>query len=73
MPTHAELIEALGGTVAVAEACGVEPPVVSLWKRPERGIAWQYRGLLATMALRKGLVLPRDFLIPKTVGTRDVA
>lgn len=34
MNTHAaQVIDALGGTVAVARTCGVRPPSVSDWKK----------------------------------------
>ena len=34
--THTELIEALGGTFAVAELADVKPPSVSGWKKSNR-------------------------------------
>ena len=40
----AELIEALGGTSAVAGLCGIRPPSVSEWKR--RGIPKAQRNFL---------------------------
>ncbi len=36
----ARVIEALGGTVAVANLCGIEPPSVSEWK--SKGITRPY-------------------------------
>ena len=36
----AQVIEALGGTVAVANLCGIEPPSVSEWK--SKGITRPY-------------------------------
>lgn len=38
--TSREIIQALGGTSAVAQLCGIRPPSVSLWK--EVGISRPY-------------------------------
>jgi hypothetical protein len=35
-PTDSEIIDALGGTFAVAKLCKVKPPSVSEWKRNNR-------------------------------------
>jgi hypothetical protein len=58
--SHAEIIVALGGTVAVAKAVGVSGQVVTNWKT--RGISWRYRGAVAKLAATRGVVLPGDFL-----------
>jgi hypothetical protein len=59
--THAEIIVALGGTVAVAKAVGVSGQVVTNWKT--RGISWRCRGAIAKLAASQGVALPGDFLV----------
>lgn len=55
-----ELIDALGGNRAVADALGVAPNVVANWRN--RNIPWQRRHQIARLAETKGIDLPRDFL-----------
>jgi predicted transcriptional regulator len=74
--THAELIDRLGGTRAVAKECGLTDAAVSYWKTRKSGIAWRYRGKLATMAIRHGVEgweLPKDFLTPPIERAQDAA
>lgn len=59
---HSALIDNLGGTSAVARALGVADQTVSSWR--ERGVSWRYRPTLATMARRRKIALPADFLDP---------
>jgi len=60
---HAALIEALGGVTALATAIGAKQrSLVSNWLL--RGISFQYRPLVADIAKRKRVKLPKDFLKP---------
>jgi hypothetical protein len=56
------LIEALGGTGAVAKEVGRKPHTVSMWKR--RGIPKDVdvRAALARLAKQKNVELPAGFL-----------
>lgn len=58
--THSELIVALGDTGAVAAELGATDSAVSNWK--VRGIPWRWRPKMATMAKRKRVALPENFL-----------
>lgn len=69
-----ELIEALGGTAAVAALAGVKPPSVSGWKETGR-IPDDKRIRLAPVAEARGLVtriqlFPRDWHLiwPELIG-----
>ena len=57
-----ELIDALGGTSAVARSTGQSGNTVSNWK--ERGVPWKWRPLLAQLAERQNVPVPEDFLDP---------
>ena len=59
---HAELIEALGNTNALARQLGVDRRRVSRWKR--WGIAAAWRPTLADMARDIGVAVPKGFLDP---------
>jgi len=54
------LIDALGGSAAVAKALGVSLSAVSNWR--SRPIPWRWRPALAALARREGVELPDDFL-----------
>lgn len=54
-----EIIEALGGSGAVAKALGVKQARVSNWKK--RGIALDHRPAIVKLARRKKLTLPEAF------------
>lgn len=56
-----DLIEALGGNKAVAEALGTAPNVVANWRQPERTIPWKRRHAIARLAAQQGVPLPVDF------------
>jgi hypothetical protein len=58
--TDSEIIQALGGTVALAKLFGLKPSSVSVWK--QRGIAWEYRPRVWKMAVDADLDVPSDFL-----------
>lgn len=60
--THAEIIDALGGTGAVATALGCKDNAVSNWR--ERGIPWRKKGEVARLAKEKRVMIPADFLVP---------
>ena len=60
--THAELIDKLGGTGAVAAHLLVEPNVVANWR--ERGVSWRWRPQMSTWAKTQGIELPENFLAP---------
>lgn len=60
--THAEFIDALGGTGAVAKECGVSDAAVSFWKVRESGVSWRFRPLLAELAKEREIELPEGFL-----------
>jgi hypothetical protein len=49
-----EAIEALGGTVVVAEALGISPTVVSNWKLPGRGFPLRRKDALMELLTGKG-------------------
>jgi len=54
-----EIIEALGGTRAVAKALRMKQARVSNWKK--RGIAVEHRAAVIRLARRKKLTLPEAF------------
>ena len=65
--TDSEVIDALGGNVAVMEFCGVKhTAVITNWRA--RGIAWPLRAKVAEMAKAKGVELPDDFLTERRTG-----
>ena len=55
-----DLIKALGGVTAVAQALGVSVSRVSNWGL--RGVPWRYRPAIADMAKAKRVKLPAEFL-----------
>jgi len=59
MQEHSELIDALGGTTAVAKLTGQGPTTVSNWR--ERGIPWRWRPFIKESAEQVGVVVPKDF------------
>ena len=59
---HADFIEQLGDTGAVATALGQKDSAVSMWKR--RGVPWRWRTTLADVAAAKGVAVPDGFLSP---------
>lgn len=59
--THAEIIDALGGTGALASALGRKDTAVSNWKT--NGIPWRWRPAIARMAKDRKMNLPPDFLV----------
>ena len=61
--TDAQIIDALGGTGAVAIKMGRKPPVISNWKA--RGIPWRYRMPIAQIARDEGVLLPATFLLER--------
>lgn len=61
--TDSEIIDALGGTTALAKEFGLKPSTVSVWK--QRGIAWEYRPKVWKMATEKELDVPEDFLVTR--------
>jgi hypothetical protein len=60
--TQSEIIDALGGTGAVADATGCKQSAVSMWRH--NGIPWKRRPTLARLAKEKRVALPADFLVP---------
>lgn len=56
-----EVIDALGGNKAVAEALGVAPNVVANWRLPDRDIPWKRRHVIAELAAAQSVKLPKDF------------
>lgn len=56
---HDELIKALGGNVAVAEAVSVSRFVVANWC--SRGVSWRYRPAVAKLAAERGVDLPAGY------------
>jgi len=56
-----QIIDALGGTKALAEALGVSANVVGNWRLPDRGIPWKRRHAIARLAAERGVRLPDDF------------
>lgn len=65
--SHNPLIDALGGTAAVAKITGgaVTGQAVSLWRR--RGIPWRWRARIAEAALYRGVAIPPDFLTDQSL------
>lgn len=58
MQTATDIIEALGGTSAVAAELDLTPSTVSSWKSSGRIPKWR-RPAIETLARRKGLSLER--------------
>ena len=56
-----ELIKALGGNKAVADALGTAPNVVANWQHEGRSIPWKRRHEIARIAADRGVALPVDF------------
>lgn len=54
-----QLIFRLGGPTLISRKIGVRQSAVSNWCA--RGVPWSKRAILAEMAVRKGIKLPRDF------------
>jgi len=59
MQTHAHLIDALG-IAEIAKATGQKPNTIGNWRK--RGIAWKWRPAVASLAARKDIAVPPDFL-----------
>lgn len=66
---HRDLILALGGTKAVAQQIRQPRSVVSNWQK--RGVPWRWRPEIASLARRKRVKLPADFLAAN--GHKDAA
>lgn len=60
--TDEQIIDRLGGTVAVAKRLGLERGAVSNWKK--RGISAAGRYQIAALAIEDGLELPKRFPAP---------
>ena len=60
--TDAEIIDALGGTMAVAEGLKIDPRVVSNWKTRISGISAAGRYKIRDFARRKRFKLPDGFM-----------
>lgn len=58
--THAEIIEALGGTTRLADALGLSPQVVTNWKSRQISDAGKFR--IRDYAERIGFKLPKGFM-----------
>lgn len=58
MENAEQFINALGGTVAVANALGAPPSTVSSWKQANSIPHWRMAGLLA-LAAEKGVPVTR--------------
>lgn len=58
--TDLEIIEKLGGAVAIAAELGIERTAVTNWKR--RGISAAGRYQIRDLAKRKRVALPKDFM-----------
>ena len=58
MSTAADIIEALGGTFAVARALNIAPTTVSSWKQSGSIPQWRMDGVMA-LAKSKGLEIPQ--------------
>lgn len=54
-----DLIDQLGGPVALAGELSTSPNAVYNWKR--RGIPWRKRHVIARLAAERGVKLPDDF------------
>ena len=61
MHKHATLIDDLGGATLVAKALGVKAARVGNWRH--RGVAWRWRGDLATLAATRGVTVPAGFVV----------
>ena len=60
--TDAEVIDKLGGTMAVAKALEIDPRVVSNWKNRQTGISAAGRYKIRDLARRRRVALPDDFM-----------
>lgn len=60
---HAKLIDQLGGYKEVAKQLGLKPNRVRMWR--ERGIAWEYRPSVASLAMVGKIEVPVRFLEPE--------
>lgn len=65
MPTHSDLIDALGGTTAVARLFSIQPPSVHEWRK--KGIPDDKLIRLAPTLEEKGIATRRD-LFPDDFG-----
>lgn len=54
-----DLIDELGGNIALAEIMGCTPNAVSNWR--SRGIPWKKRPIIARLAAERGVSLPLGF------------
>lgn len=54
-----QLIDDLGGNVALSAALALTPNAVSNWRK--RGIPWKVRPTIARMAAERGVPLPENF------------
>jgi hypothetical protein len=61
MRSDKEIIAALGGYSNLAEELGEKPETTKKWSR--RGIPWDKRGRIATLADKHAIKLPADFFI----------
>jgi hypothetical protein len=61
MQTVEEFINALGGTVAVAQALGIAPTTVSSWKSAGSVPKWRMAGL-EQIAMEKNIGIPASFV-----------
>lgn len=59
---HRDIIIALGGCSSVAAEIQQPRSVVSNWMK--RGVPWRWRATVKTLARRKRIKLPPDFLDP---------
>lgn len=60
-----EIISALGGNKAVAEALGIGLNVVANWQHEGRTIPWKRRHAIARLAADRGVPLPEGFWAEK--------
>lgn len=60
--TDAQVIDGLGGTVAVARALELDPRVISNWKVRRSGISAVGRYMIRDLARRKRFKLPDNFM-----------
>ena len=71
MQTVEQFIDALGGTVAVANASEAAPTTVSSWKAANSIPRWRMPALKA-LAKKKGVSVPKEFA-PRATPTPQVA
>jgi len=63
---HADFIDQLGGSRAMAKALGIKnADAVSNWR--SRGVPWAWRPTVAALARAKKISLPAGFLAPPSV------